>query len=152
MKRFLPILFVLFILLTGCQSAKSQSTDAPGKVVEVPGGSYRDISSSELKSMLDNTELWRNSPDLVRLMNAVQAMGIGEYVRFDANIVRGLLYYTGTVFEANDLSGDIRRSILGGGRYNNLLSDVGGEDLPAVGFAMGDVTAISWGRWLISII
>ena len=92
-----------------------------------------------LKSMLDNTELWRNSPDLVRLMNAVQAMGIGEYVRFDANIVRGLLYYTGTVFEAYDLSGDIRRSILGGGRYNNLLSDVGGEDLPAVGFAMGDV-------------
>ena len=56
MKRFLPILFVLFILLTGCQSAKSQSTDAPGKVVEVPGGSYRDISSSELKSMLDNKD------------------------------------------------------------------------------------------------
>jgi histidyl-tRNA synthetase len=72
-------------------------------------------------------------------MEAIKAMGVSDFVRFDANIVRGLLYYTGTVFEAYDLSGDIRRSILGGGRYNNLLSDVGGESLPAVGFAMGDV-------------
>jgi histidyl-tRNA synthetase len=53
--------------------------------------------------------------------------------------MRGLLYYTGTVFEAFDISGGVRRSILGGGRYDNLLRDVGGEPLPAVGFAMGDV-------------
>ena len=93
----------------------------------------------DLKSILADTELWRSSPDLVRFMEAIKAMGVSEFVRFDANIVRGLLYYTGTVFEAYDLSGEIRRSILGGGRYNNLLSDVGGESLPAVGFAMGDV-------------
>ena len=53
--------------------------------------------------------------------------------------MRGLLYYTGTVFEAFDLSGSLPRAIFGGGRYDNLLSDVGGESLPAVGFAMGDV-------------
>src|SRR5512147_2133953 len=53
--------------------------------------------------------------------------------------MRGLLYYTSTVFEAFDLSGSVRRAILGGGRYDNLLEDVGGEPLPATGFAMGDV-------------
>jgi len=53
--------------------------------------------------------------------------------------MRGLLYYTGTVFEAFDLSGSVRRAILGGGRYDNLLADVGGDPLSGVGFAMGDV-------------
>ena len=53
--------------------------------------------------------------------------------------MRGLLYYTSTVFEAFDLTGSVRRSILGGGRYDNLLADVGGNPLPATGFAMGDV-------------
>jgi histidyl-tRNA synthetase len=53
--------------------------------------------------------------------------------------MRGLLYYTGTVFEAFDLSGSLPRAIFGGGRYDNLLADVGGEPLPAVGFALGDV-------------
>jgi histidyl-tRNA synthetase len=64
---------------------------------------------------------------------------VKEYVKFDPNIMRGLLYYTGTVFEAYDLSGSVRRAILGGGRYDNLLQDVGGDALPATGFAMGDV-------------
>jgi histidyl-tRNA synthetase len=53
--------------------------------------------------------------------------------------MRGLLYYTGTVFEAFDESGSLKRAILGGGRYDNLLADVGGDKLPATGFAMGDV-------------
>ena len=94
---------------------------------------------SNLKAILDNSELWREYPDLVRLLSALEAMGVSEYIRFDANIIRGLQYYTGTVFEAYDVTGDIKRSILGGGRYDNLLSDVGGEPLPAVGYALGDV-------------
>ena len=91
------------------------------------------------KVMLDNKELWKQSPQQVRFYRAIDALGVGSYVQFDPSIVRGLLYYTGTVFEAWEVGGDIRRSILGGGRYDNLLSDVGGESLPAVGFAMGDV-------------
>ena len=94
---------------------------------------------SNLKAILDNSELWREYPDLVRLLSALEAMGVSEYIRFDANIIRGLQYYTGTVFEAYDVTGDIKRSILGGGRYDNLLFDVGGEPLPAVGYALGDV-------------
>jgi histidyl-tRNA synthetase len=53
--------------------------------------------------------------------------------------MRGLLYYTGTVFEAFETSGSLKRAILGGGRYDNLLADVGGNPLSGVGFAMGDV-------------
>jgi histidyl-tRNA synthetase len=92
-----------------------------------------------LKVMLDDQELWRQSPQQVRFYKAIDALGLGHFVKFDPSIVRGLLYYTGTVFEAWEVGGEIRRSILGGGRYDNLLSDVGGESLPAVGFAMGDV-------------
>ena len=92
-----------------------------------------------LKDLLANAELWRESVPLQRVFAALESLGVADYVRFDANVMRGLLYYTGTVFEAYDLSGSLRRAILGGGRYDNLLADVGGDPLPGVGFAMGDV-------------
>ena len=92
-----------------------------------------------LVRLLENKDLWKEWEDLRRLFTALDALGVSEYVEFDANVVRGLLYYTGTVFEAFDVSGSVRRSLLGGGRYNNLLADVGGDPLSAVGFAMGDV-------------
>jgi len=89
--------------------------------------------------LLENKELWKKSRELVRLFEALDALGVADYVCFDPNIVRGLDYYTGTVFEAQEVGGDIRRAILGGGRYDNLMADVGGDPLPGVGFAMGDV-------------
>lgn len=92
-----------------------------------------------LKDILGNFELWKKSDELVRLFAALEALGVKEYVKFDPNIMRGLLYYTGTVFEAFDTSGSLKRAILGGGRYDNLLADVGGQPLSGVGFAMGDV-------------
>ncbi len=92
-----------------------------------------------LTDMLDDADLWQQSEELVRFFQAVDALGVREYVVYDAAIVRGLLYYTGTVFEAQEVSGDIRRAVLGGGRYDNLLADVGGEPLSGIGFAMGDV-------------
>jgi histidyl-tRNA synthetase len=66
------------------------------------------------------------------------AMGLADYVRFDLTIVRGLAYYTGIVFELFDARGELR-AICGGGRYDDLLKRVGGTDLPALGFGMGDV-------------
>jgi histidyl-tRNA synthetase len=65
-------------------------------------------------------------------------LGLKEYVSFDPGIVRGLAYYTGIVFEIFDRQGELR-AICGGGRYDNLLKNVGGVDLPALGFGMGDV-------------
>ena len=92
-----------------------------------------------LKNLLGNFELWKQSDELVRLFKALEALGVSEYVKFDPNIMRGLLYYTGTVFEAFDTTGSLKRAIFGGGRYDNLLADVGGQPLSGVGFAMGDV-------------
>ena len=93
----------------------------------------------ELKSILADLDQWKTSPELTRLFAALEALGAKDFVKYDPNITRGLLYYTGTVFEAFDVSGSVRRAILGGGRYDNLLADVGGQPLPATGFAMGDV-------------
>lgn len=92
-----------------------------------------------LKDLLGNFELWKKSEELTRLFAALEALGVKEYVKFDPNIMRGLLYYTGTVFEAFDVTGSLKRAIFGGGRYDNLLADVGGQPLSGVGFAMGDV-------------
>ena len=92
-----------------------------------------------LKDILNNFDLWKKSNQLVRLFAALEALGVEEYVKFDPSIVRGLLYYTGTVFEAYEMTCSLKRAILGGGRYDNLLSDVGGQPLSGVGFAMGDV-------------
>lgn len=88
--------------------------------------------------LLENKELWRESAELTRIFQIVETLGVAEYVSFDARIIRGLDYYTGTVFEAWDVGGD-GRAVLGGGHYDNLVADVGGAPLAGVGFAMGDV-------------
>jgi len=75
---------------------------------------------------------------LQRFFGILDAMGLGAFVEFDLRIVRGLAYYTGIVFEAFDRKGEFR-AICGGGRYDNLLKTIGGVDMPALGFGMGDV-------------
>ena len=76
--------------------------------------------------------------ELNLLFDAIDSYGISEWVEFDASIVRGLAYYTGAVFEAHDKAGKFR-AICGGGRYDKLLSTLGGKDLPATGFGFGDM-------------
>lgn len=90
-----------------------------------------------IQAIINDPDLWKKSLSLPRVFAALKALQVDEYVRFDAHIIRGLDYYTGTVFEANDLDGG--RAILGGGHYANLVEDVGGAPLSGVGFAMGDV-------------
>ena len=53
------------------------------------------------------------------------------------NLVRGLDYYTGTVFEFTVDGLGAQNAVIGGGRYDNLIKDLGGRDLPAIGFALG---------------
>ena len=89
-----------------------------------------------LKSMLSDEGLWHKSSELERTFQIIEALGVADYVRFAPHVIRGLDYYTGTVFEVWDLDGEFR-SILGGGRYDSLVEAVGGDPLPAVGFAMG---------------
>ncbi|MBV9463909.1 MAG: histidine--tRNA ligase [Verrucomicrobiae bacterium] len=76
--------------------------------------------------------------EVQKFFGIVEASGLGEFVQFDLGIVRGLLYYTGLVFEAFDRKGEFR-AICGGGRYDQLLGGLTGLDLPAAGFGMGDV-------------
>jgi histidyl-tRNA synthetase len=67
----------------------------------------------------------------------VEALGYAEWCEVDLKVVRGLAYYTGVVFEVHDRAGKFR-AVAGGGRYDALLKKLGGEDLPATGFGMGD--------------
>ena len=89
-----------------------------------------------LESSLDNSS--SAISELNTLFDLIEAYGMSEWVQFDASVVRGLAYYTGSVFEAHDREGKFR-AICGGGRYDNLLSTLGGKDLPATGFGFGDM-------------
>lgn len=75
---------------------------------------------------------------LERVLADLTARGLADFVRVDLGIVRGLAYYTGTVFEVFDARGEMR-AIAGGGRYDTLCELIGGSALAAVGFAMGDM-------------
>lgn len=76
--------------------------------------------------------------DLAALDEQLRAFGIAEWCEYDLGIVRGLAYYTGTVFEVHEASG-MERAIAGGGRYDQLIQLFDGPATPAVGFGMGDV-------------
>jgi histidyl-tRNA synthetase len=83
------------------------------------------------------------TPELRVVLDNLSARGLGEFVKIDYGVIRGLAYYTGVVFEAFDVKGEFR-AIAGGGRYNNLLKLIssGKVDLPALGFGMGDVVLL----------
>jgi histidyl-tRNA synthetase len=80
----------------------------------------------------------RGLRSLEATISALDALGLREWIDVDMAIVRGLAYYTGTVFELFDAKRSLR-AICGGGRYDTLLDSLGGADLPALGFGMGDV-------------
>jgi histidyl-tRNA synthetase len=80
------------------------------------------------------------SAALRELLSCAEAYGASPWLELDFSIVRGLQYYTGTVFEAFDTAGELR-AIVGGGRYDTLLSTLTGsarDDVPAAGFGFGD--------------
>jgi histidyl-tRNA synthetase len=83
------------------------------------------------------------TPELRAILDNLVARGLGDFVKIDYGVIRGLAYYTGVVFEAFDIKGEFR-AIAGGGRYNNLLKliSAGKVDLPALGFGMGDVVLL----------
>jgi histidyl-tRNA synthetase len=78
--------------------------------------------------------------ELAAILQNLATRGLGDFVKVDYNVIRGLAYYTGPVFEAFDVRGEFR-AIAGGGRYDNLVKLISGGkvDLPALGFGMGDV-------------
>merc|ERR1712193_389060 len=80
--------------------------------------------------------------ELRRLFELAKAYGYGDWIQFDASVVRGLAYYTGVVFEGFDKAG-VLRAICGGGRYDRLLSLYGSpKEVPCVGFGFGDCVIV----------
>jgi histidyl-tRNA synthetase len=81
--------------------------------------------------------------ELASILQNLAARGLKDFVKIDYQVIRGLAYYTGVVFEAFDCKGEFR-AIAGGGRYNNLVKLISGGkvDLPALGFGMGDVVLL----------
>jgi histidyl-tRNA synthetase len=111
--------------------------------VEARRGVERMLKNSKDLTAIANE--FSDSPEVVEeigrmreYLSYLDALGVGDWVDFDLSIVRGLAYYTGKVFELFDAKGEFR-AICGGGRYDDLLSTIGGVDLPALGFGMGDV-------------
>lgn len=100
------------------------------------------LTDEQTESILQLTEeknLYLDSPWLIRVFELLKKYGVADYVEYDPSIVRGLEYYTRTVFEGWDIKGEFR-AIWGGGRYDNLAADVGAKErIPGVGFAMGDM-------------
>jgi histidyl-tRNA synthetase len=80
------------------------------------------------------------SQEIVDLMKTLRNLGVGEQVRFDPTIMRGMDYYTGVVFEAFDISPENNRALFGGGRYDNLVGLFSKTQLSGAGFGLGDVT------------
>lgn len=144
---------------------KKSELPAVFAAVDKAGREPRDVTLAKVEKAVSDAEarrgvggILRNATNLTALANEfadspkvveeigrmreyfgfLDALGVGDWVDFDLSIVRGLAYYTGKVFELFDAKGEFR-AICGGGRYDDLLSTIGGVDLPALGFGMGDV-------------
>jgi len=79
--------------------------------------------------------------ELMAIVSLAESYGFGDWIELDASVVRGLAYYTGPVFEVHDRAGELR-AVCGGGRYDRLISTLGGKDLPATGFGFGDMVVM----------
>jgi histidyl-tRNA synthetase len=155
------------LLTAALSSAGVRKNELPAvfAAIDKAGRESRDVTLGKVEKAVSGTEARRGverllenstnldslardfarSPEVVEevtrmreYMAFLDALGVGDWVDFDLSTVRGLAYYTGKVFELFDAKGEFR-AICGGGRYDDLLSTIGGVDLPALGFGMGDV-------------
>ena len=109
--------------------------EAVARIVSIASATLADV-----QSRVKGTVAAVHADEFARYLAYATALlgGDANWLRLDLSIVRGLAYYTGIVFELFDRSGEFR-AICGGGRYDTLLQSLGGADLPALGFGMGDV-------------
>lgn len=98
------------------------------------------LSDSDVASTFEimDTKSFVECPELVELFRLAEIAGFADCLTFDISVIRGLSYYTGIVFECFDTAGEFR-AIFGGGRYDNLLTTIGGDPTSAVGLGFGDV-------------
>jgi len=132
----------LYKIVDNARKAGPEATKGSLDELGLAGTQRREVDAYlSAESMEDVKRVGARNPgagELVALFDLIDASGFGPYCDFDPTIVRGLDYYTGIVFEIFDRK-ETMRAICGGGRYNRLLSEFAGVDVPACGFGMGDV-------------
>ena len=110
-----------------------------------PAESEKKLAAMKFSLAAVNTFIEKGEPtaELKFILGNLAARGLSEFVKIDYQVIRGLAYYTGVVFEAFDRKGEFR-AIAGGGRYDNLVKLISGGKvhLPALGFGMGDVVLL----------
>jgi histidyl-tRNA synthetase len=101
------------------------------------------LVAGDLDAMVEMTasdELGDAVANLRAVLDACADLGVREHLDVSLTTARGLDYYTGVVFECFDATGEVSRSIFGGGRYDDLIESYGGPPTPAVGVAPGYAT------------
>jgi len=123
-----------FDLLTDAGLTESQAHEFDD-LLETPADSLDELvvfaETDRVEAAVDNLE---------DVLAAAEDFGVREYCTVSLTTARGLDYYTGVVFECFDATGEVSRSVFGGGRYDNLIEGFGGQPTPAVGFAPGHAT------------
>jgi histidyl-tRNA synthetase len=112
------------------------SAESAGRILDLLQVTGLDAAAAQLGA--DNPGI----QSLRRLHDFAAGFGIADALRVDLSVIRGLSYYTGTVWEGFDASGGLMRAIFGGGRYDRLLETLGGQAQPMVGFGFGDMVIV----------
>jgi len=101
------------------------------------------LKTDDLDDLVDFAETDRVADaveNLQAVLDAAEDFGAREFCAVSLETARGLDYYTGVVFECFDSTGEVSRSVFGGGRYDDLIESFGGQPTPAVGVAPGHAT------------
>ncbi len=139
-RRILNTIYDIVGIPEECHAEVTRLLDRRAKIEDFEKQLGVIAGKDKAPKIIEQLELTTSTAYLEDLRTALEHLGVRNMV-VDTKITRGFDYYTGMVFEIFDTDENNRRSLFGGGRYDNLLSLFGGEPIPAVGFAMGDVTA-----------
>ncbi|TSC85529.1 MAG: histidyl-tRNA synthetase [Parcubacteria group bacterium Gr01-1014_8] len=139
-RRFLDAAFNECGIEKDLRPAATRLLDRRDKIDDFKELLQKLVGKERSGKLIDHLARTTSTAYLEQLMASLKSLGVNNAV-VDTSVTRGFDYYTGMVFEVFDTSGENKRSMFGGGRYDDLLSLFGGESVPAVGFAMGDVTA-----------
>lgn len=124
------------VFLKEIANANSTSSVSAETIVSI-------IEAKNIKDFIDKIGIAHDHPAIAEIEQTIDglvALGITN-ARFDPTLMRGFDYYTGIIFEVFDLNPENRRSVFGGGRYDDLLSLFGNDKVTAVGFGAGDMVA-----------
>jgi histidyl-tRNA synthetase len=139
-RRILESMYDTLAIAPDDRASVTRLLDRRVKVDDFESSLAAVIGAQKASALVGEMERMTSTAYLEELRVALEYMGVHNMV-VDTKITRGFDYYTGMVFEVYDTHEDNKRSLFGGGRYDNLLSLFGAEPIPAVGFGMGDVTA-----------